>query len=1197
MKGLLALLSFLIGSVSLFSQITFDQFPKPLQLFPRNMASNMAQVHISGHAAGSADSLIFTMEKSDGVIQSQNLALNQLPGGNFDVVFDIQAGLWTYTFKVERTDNGMPILLQEAGNIVAGDAFVVEGQSNAQAVAYNGDANIWQNNFVRCFGSPNPDNYTDQNWYLAEGNGYFSPGAVGQWALRMGYLIQENLQIPVAIINGADPGKPIEFFQRNDALPEDPTTNYGRLLQRLNNAGLSQQVRAMMFYQGEADGNRADIHKTLFEALHADWEENYPSIEAYYVVQVREGCGAPSLQLREYQKDFENYLNHVKALTANGINGHDGCHYALIGYKTLGEKMFKQVSADLYNTPTGEQTNIRVLSAHFTNELNTQISLVTDAVGGPLTLQPGAAFDFKLQGASASVIGIQAMGDTLILDLDQSVNNPITGLSYGGHSGSDAWVLNAFGYGMFTFYNLPIEDYHVVPNFDIPGIMSGSGNCLNLDGVDDYVYVGAVLDSSYTKEAWINWRGGGSAMNIISGAQNTAFWLPNGYLSSGHNGAWSQVSDHELMPANQWTHVAVSYDASLGEMRLYKNGKLISQALNIASHHDPVVLIGAFSGCCTFPGKIDEVRIWNTVRSVEEIRANMCQKLKGDETGLSAYFRFDETAGSTAPNVTGGPDGQLTNFQGVGLNEAWQRSGAPIGTKSSYTYQNVPQLGLSIASGDSLVLTTTNISDFVHLYFTEEVPNVLEPAAGFSIVDNAQYFGLFYPAQSISDYELKYYYSGNPFAFVQEPKLGLLKRRNNAQTYWEKTPQFAVDQDNKVVEATGTQYQEYILAINDSVPANPLMAILGVLQSIRCNGVNDGVITVTTMGGQAPFSYSLNGGPAQFSGFFNNLPPGNYTALVTDNLGQTVTTGEVSLQSPAPLTASILVNDNNVTLEINGGVSPYSFSSDAPNPNLQDLPNGAYSVTITDGNACRLIASFSIQYFPLSLANTQSDPDSCDGVGELTILAQGGTAPYLYSLNGGPFQASNTFQDLPAGLFSVQVKDGANQLAEQTNIELQVPPILEALSAVASDTLLVTVHGGSAPYTFSLNGGASQTTGLFVNLTAGMYTVEVTDVLGCTTQVTAVIASTGTNAPNVHWGISLLPNPSTGIYQIKAQGLEELLHAVVFDLTGKKIRSFEIAPVANTVILDLSDQADGIYMLRATNGVSNQYWRLIKIRG
>ena len=214
MKSLLALLGGILIPSLLCSQITFQQFPKSLQLFPRSTSTNRAQIPIRGTAAPSADSIVFSVLKSDGSAQRQALLPDDLVGQQFELNFEIEAGLWSYQFKVEQQSGNQLVLLQEASNVVAGDVFVVQGQSNAQAVAYNGDANIWQNNFIRCFGTSNPDILDDQNWYIAEGNGYFSPGAIGQWALRMGFLLQEQLKIPIAVINGADPGKPIEFFQK-----------------------------------------------------------------------------------------------------------------------------------------------------------------------------------------------------------------------------------------------------------------------------------------------------------------------------------------------------------------------------------------------------------------------------------------------------------------------------------------------------------------------------------------------------------------------------------------------------------------------------------------------------------------------------------------------------------------------------------------------------------------------------------------------------------------------------------------------------------------------------------------------------------------------------------------------------------------------------------------------------------------------
>jgi hypothetical protein len=1194
MKSLITLLLTILSPCAVFAQIIFQQFPTPLQLYPRDLSTNTAKVHISGTAAASADSLIFTLEKSDGTLESQALSLNDLTNNQFDVSFDILPGLWSYHIKAERQVSNNLILLKEAENVVAGDVFVVEGQSNAQAVAYNGDANIWQNNFVRCFGTSNPDLFADGNWYIAEGNGYFSPGAVGQWALRLGSLLQEKLKIPVAIINGADPGKPIEFFQRNDAQHTDPSTNYGRLLQRLINAGLSDHIRAMMYYQGESDGNRADIHKTLFEALHADWEEDFSTIEAYYVVQVREGCGAPSLQLREYQRAFEDYLPNTKAVTANGINGHDGCHYNLQGYKTLGEKIYKQVSADLYNMPSGEQTNIRAISARFTNDFNTQITLLTDATSA-LTVQAGSALDFKINGASASITGIQADGNKLILDLDQSINFANSGLSYGGHSGSDAWVLNGDGYGMFTFYNLGIDNYHIVPNFDIPGIMSGSGNCLSLDGTDDFVMVGSVLNSSYTKEAWINWQGG---LNIISGAANTAFWTPNGVLAAGHNGAWFQVTDNVALTPNQWTHVAVSYDATSGAMSLYKNGKLVSQAQNIPPHNDPVVYVGAYAGCCTFQGNIDEARIWDTVRTLEEIRANMCQKLKGTEANLSAYFRFDETAGGVAPNETTGPDGQLTNFQGLGLNEAWQRSGAPIGTKSTYSYNDVEQLNIGISAGDSLVLSTPHVPDFVHLYFVEEVPNVLEPAGDYVLVDNSRYFGLFYANQSMPNYNLKYFYADNPFANVQEQNLGLLKRKNNAQSIWNEVPQFQVDQNEHSITGTGTIYQEFILAIRDSMLLNPLSAQLTVAQTLLCSSLNDGAINVTAQGGQIPYTYRLNGGMPQSSGLFTGLSAGSYQVLVTDQLGISIMTNMISLQSPDPLIVATEVNENNAVVTVVGGTTPYAISSNALDFDFQNLPNGTYYLRVVDANGCESNTNFTIDYQPLTATTTLLDLNNCDGLTDLVVIAQGGESPYQYSLNNGAFQAGNTFTDLSSGIYAVKAIDMSGKILDVPPVQINIASVLLATVNILGESISVIPSGGTLPYQYSLNGAATQFDSIFTNLAPGEYGILISDAAGCTTTATGTILASGTLSLDSHHRFIVSPNPSTGLFELQGQMIDPKVHFSVLDVTGRILQSFDIQAFdsRNTTKIDLSAKPNGIYLLQITDGTLSRNFRLAKIK-
>jgi Concanavalin A-like lectin/glucanases superfamily/Carbohydrate esterase, sialic acid-specific acetylesterase len=820
MKDFFTLLFCLAGNLMVQAQINFTQIPSDNALYPRDLTTNKATVTIRGTIpASTADSLWFRVTRSDGWEQNFMQEPGDFTAGTFEQNIDIESLLETYTFEVYLKNSDGNQLLSRVLNVVAGDVFMVQGQSNAQAVAYNGDANGWQNNFVRCLGDSNPSNYLDSTWYIAEGNGYFTPGAVGQWALRMGSLIQQNLKIPVAIVNGADPGRPIEYFQRNDADPLDPATNYGRLLQRLSSQNLARHVRAIFYYQGESDGERAGLHQMLFEALYADWVADFPAVEAFYVVQVREGCGAPSLQLRDYQKAFASYLPKLTTLTANGITHHDGCHYAVQGYEQLGLKLYKHVAEDLYNTPSGQQLNVQILAASFLNETNTRIQITTDA--NVLIAQPGSHTDFILHDSPGTVTGISTAGSSIILELDQPVYQPQAGISYAGHAGdAGGWVLNEDGYGLYTTYNLPIDNHTPLPNFDVPGIMSGAGNCLALDGVDDYVNLGTVLGASYTKEAWIYWHGGGNGNNILSGAQNTAFWAPflgTGYhLAGGHNGMWGYVIDPTPLVPFQWTHVALTYNHELGEMNLYKNGNLVSAATEVPAHNDPQLFAGAYAGFYTFRGKIDEVHVWSVAQSQEAIRDNMCHKLSGQEAGLTACWRLDETAGTVAPALAGASNGQLANFQQA----AWHRSGAPLGTQSVHTYHAEPRLSIPLATGDSVVLHNFYAPEFVHLYAATEVPNVLQPSTGHVLVDNSRFFGVFYPKNSIDTFTLDYHYKGNILANVDEPRLSMLHRANNAQPYWIYSENVQLDVNANTIEFGGNSSGEQVLAIRENLLAN-----------------------------------------------------------------------------------------------------------------------------------------------------------------------------------------------------------------------------------------------------------------------------------------------------------------------------------------------------------------------------------------
>jgi hypothetical protein len=202
---------------------------------------------------------------------------------------------------------------------------------------------------------------------------------------------------------------------------------------------------------------------------------------------------------------------------------------------------------------------------------------------------------------------------------------------------------------------------------------SQQGSALDFDGVNDYVSCGNILPLSYTKEAWIYVKSLNSQNNIISGGDSDglhAFWIPNssGKLSAGHNGDWYALEDSVPLSINTWHHVAVTYDAASTTMKLYKDGQLRSTKTDV----DPVdegntVRIGAFNDAAnSFTGTMDEVRIWNRALSSSEIVNTMNCELSGPETGLIAYYKFNQgIVNANNASVTTLLDSSGNNYHGT----------------------------------------------------------------------------------------------------------------------------------------------------------------------------------------------------------------------------------------------------------------------------------------------------------------------------------------------------------------------------------------------------------------------------------------------------------------------------------------------------------------------------------------------------
>ena len=147
-----------------------------------------------------------------------------------------------------------------------------------------------------------------------------------------------------------------------------------------------------------------------------------------------------------------------------------------------------------------------------------------------------------------------------------------------------------------------------------------------------------------------------------------------------------------------------------------------------------------------------------------------------------------------------------------------------------------------------------------------------------------------------------------------------------------------------------------------------------------------------------------------------------------------------------------------------------------------------------------------------SAAVAKTDPN-CAPNGSITVTAQGGTAPYQYSINGGTtWQSSNTFTGLGGGTYNVIVKDVNNCSSGPQPITLALSNTLVQTIAktdancTTTGTITITASGGgNPPYEYSINGGTTwQSSNTFTGLAGGNYNVVTRNPVTTCSATTAV---------------------------------------------------------------------------------------------
>ncbi len=298
-----------------------------------------------------------------------------------------------------------------------------------------------------------------------------------------------------------------------------------------------------------------------------------------------------------------------------------------------------------------------------------------------------------------------------------------------------------------------------------------------------------------------------------------------------------------------------------------------------------------------------------------------------------------------------------------------------------------------------------------------------------------------------------------------------------------------------------------------------------------CSGTPDGTITVTPAGGSGNYSYSWtgvtgSGNPATTPFTAGNVSSltglnyGFYNVTITDVGGcGVVTINNIHVEfaftvvvSNSGTNSSVCGSTGSITLYGNAGIQPYTYSLSAGGPfqasnTFTGLAAGSYTGYVKDAGGCVGTKSITVSSAPAIVVNPfVRNASSCSPDGSIEVYRTGGTPPYSYSKDGGTtFQLSYIFSGLAAGSYAIVVKDAAGCTGTANAVVGAGVGLTATISKVNTSTCLndgsiqVTPAGGTAPYTYSNDGGTTyQASNSFSGLGAGNYTIKVKDSKGCT---------------------------------------------------------------------------------------------------
>ncbi|MCX6929224.1 MAG: DUF2341 domain-containing protein, partial [Verrucomicrobia bacterium] len=461
-----------------------DEQPEDNQFYARG-DQNEGTLYYSGTLDQAADTVFLKVYADDKVFKTES----QKTGADKSYAFmvKLKPGLVKYKVEFGTNNGGTEAVMRTVTNLVCGDAYIIDGQSNAEATGPNNgpteDPVTPINEWIRSYGNQ-LEGTTRGGWGNAVrthiwGHQNYGCHQIGAWGMVLATNLVTRYGIPVCFINGAVGGTPIWHHQPNPTNHFDtsgefygnPYKIYGSLLTRVTTAKLTHGIRGVLWHQGENDsGSGAPTgdwnyksYQQYFVDMSAAWKQDYPNILHYYVFQVWPlpcSMGPKDDQIREAQRTLPGLFSNLRVMSTIGAAsehaGRGSCHFDLEGYAQFARFMSPLVEVDNYGlVPKREVTAPNLRRSWFSSATKDEIAL---DFGQPMTWKDEMKKDIHLDGVRASISVGAVSGNVITLKLTgPSAARTITYLTGRDWDGKPAsLIFGANGIAALSFCDVAI---------------------------------------------------------------------------------------------------------------------------------------------------------------------------------------------------------------------------------------------------------------------------------------------------------------------------------------------------------------------------------------------------------------------------------------------------------------------------------------------------------------------------------------------------------------------------------------------------------------------------------------------------------------------------------------------------------------------------------------------------------------------